>query len=303
MTDEIDWGELGEAWWTEAGANCHATRQQIIFALHRHQGMTQTGAAKAAQYAGDAATLRQAGHRAAHSIAVCGLLSSKVGSAEPATDSNISAENVPTDQSLDQQIADLLGPDPGVSQLEGELNSVRQQELDRQSRSDFEGFSSKLQAELGPNVPDDYARTQLLAMASEKPELQVAWQYRHLTAEQRRAADLEFQQLEALYWKAQQAPDDPRKAQALAQMERRGQELGLMMNAQKILNSAWRDVQKRAEKVKPPISEEATQIHMDVAAAVRGASAPVNMKEPPPELGKMDDQTFRRWKLENLGWE
>jgi hypothetical protein len=206
---------------------------------------------------------------------------------------------------LDQQTwEDLLGPNPRIAELEGELSSVRQQELDRQSRSDFEGFAKKLQADLGnPNVPDDFARTTLLAMSVERPELQVAWQYRHLTNEQRAAADLEFRQLEALYFKAQQAPDDPRKQQALAQMEARGRELGLMMNAQKILNGVWRDVQRRAEKAPPPVDLEQTQIHADVAFAVRNARAPVNMVEPPPELGKMDDQTFRKWKLENLGWE
>jgi hypothetical protein len=89
MTDEIEWGELGESWWREAGANCHATEQQIIFALHRHQGMTQTGAAKAANYSGDDATLRQAGHRAAHSTAVCGLLSMAKAETGKGPDGNV----------------------------------------------------------------------------------------------------------------------------------------------------------------------------------------------------------------------
>jgi hypothetical protein len=63
MTDEsastdLDWGDLGYEWWQEAGANCHATQQQIVFALHRHKGMTATGSAKAAGYAGDGPTIR-----------------------------------------------------------------------------------------------------------------------------------------------------------------------------------------------------------------------------------------------------
>jgi hypothetical protein len=52
MTDEIDWSPLGEDWWREAGTACHATEQQIIFALHRHRGMTMTGCAKAANIPG-----------------------------------------------------------------------------------------------------------------------------------------------------------------------------------------------------------------------------------------------------------
>jgi hypothetical protein len=77
MNDDFDWADvpLGEDWWWEAAANCHATEQQIIFAACRHLGMTATGAARKAKYAGDDATLRQAGHRAAHSTAVMGLLS------------------------------------------------------------------------------------------------------------------------------------------------------------------------------------------------------------------------------------
>src|SRR6516165_3354057 len=66
-------------------------------------------------------------------------------------------QNEPFDR---QALEDLFGPSPRVAELEGELTSVRQQELDRQSRSDFEGFAKKLQADLdNPNIPEDFART------------------------------------------------------------------------------------------------------------------------------------------------
>jgi hypothetical protein len=87
--EEIDWGELGEAWWREAGAACHASEQQIIFAVHRHKGMTATGSARAAKYSGDDATLRQAGHRAAHSTAVMGLLSMAKAETGQGPDGNV----------------------------------------------------------------------------------------------------------------------------------------------------------------------------------------------------------------------
>jgi hypothetical protein len=92
MIEEIDWSPLGEDWWREAGANCHATSQQIIFALHRHKGMTATGAAKAAQYSGDDATIRQAGHRAAHSTAVMGLLSMAKAETGQGPDGNVTLD-------------------------------------------------------------------------------------------------------------------------------------------------------------------------------------------------------------------
>jgi hypothetical protein len=109
MTEEIDWAPLGEDWWREAGANCHATEQQIIFALHRHKGMTATGAAKAASYAGDDATIRQAGHRAAHSTAVMGLLSMAKAETGQGPDGNVTMDEA-------KQILSRLarGSDPNV---------------------------------------------------------------------------------------------------------------------------------------------------------------------------------------------
>ena len=38
MTEEIDWGELGEDWWREAGANCGASNQQNHFCSAPSQG-------------------------------------------------------------------------------------------------------------------------------------------------------------------------------------------------------------------------------------------------------------------------
>jgi hypothetical protein len=73
--DHISWGELGRPWWFENGQTVQATEQQIIFAACRHNGMTMTGAAKMARYSGDETTIRQAGHRAAHSTAVVSLMS------------------------------------------------------------------------------------------------------------------------------------------------------------------------------------------------------------------------------------
>jgi hypothetical protein len=73
--DHINFGELGRDWWFSNGQTVQATTQQIIFSCCRHNGMNMTASAKAAQYSGDETTIRQAGHRAAHSTAVCSLLS------------------------------------------------------------------------------------------------------------------------------------------------------------------------------------------------------------------------------------
>jgi hypothetical protein len=62
MTEQIPWGDdegLGEAWFVENGKICNATRQQIVFAACYHAGWTATASAKAANYSGNADTLRQ----------------------------------------------------------------------------------------------------------------------------------------------------------------------------------------------------------------------------------------------------
>src|SRR5215472_9118667 len=110
MTDnEIDFGELGRDWWFEAGANCGASEQQIIFAACRHKGMTATGAARVAGYAGDDASIRQAGHRAAHSTAVMGLLSMAKAETGQGPDGNVTMTEA-------KQILSRLarGSDPNV---------------------------------------------------------------------------------------------------------------------------------------------------------------------------------------------
>jgi hypothetical protein len=203
---------------------------------------------------------------------------------------------------VDAFLADLGKDSQRVTELEGEIGSLRAAELQRRDREDFEGFSTKLQEQLGPNVDDQFARTNLLALAVENPALEAAWRYRNLTDAERRAADLEFQQLEVLYNRVQQAPNDPRKAAALAEMERRGQELGLMMNARTILNNTWRDVQKRASKVAPAIDEQATADRDAIYQSIRDGQGPINIPEEKPNFGIMDDKTFRDYTKRHYGF-
>jgi hypothetical protein len=224
---------------------------------------------------------------------------------EPAADTAQPNADAPPLDEVDAFIQGLNAPSADqqrADSLQGEVDSLRAAEFARQERSDFEGFSQRLQAECGVNVPDDYAKTQLLAMAAENPALEHAWRYRSLSDADRRAADAEFSQLEILYRQTQQAPDDPRKAEALAQMEQRAQQLGYMMNAPTMLNRAWRDVVKRASKVAPPVDELATGDHNAVAALVRGASAPLDLAEPAPKFGEMSDAEFREYSRKNFGF-
>jgi hypothetical protein len=157
--DEIDyWAPLGESWWREAGAACHATEQQIIFALHRHRGMTMTGCAKAAKYSGDDATLRQAGHRAAHSTAVMGLLSMAKAETGQGPDGNVTLVEA-------KQILSRLarGSDPNVriksietlckiEREERELN-MREAENGTDLRSQYDEI-----AKISPELAAEWAK-------------------------------------------------------------------------------------------------------------------------------------------------
>jgi hypothetical protein len=50
---DFDYSPLGESFWNEAAATTGATELQKKFACARHRGMTASGAARAAGYAGD----------------------------------------------------------------------------------------------------------------------------------------------------------------------------------------------------------------------------------------------------------
>jgi hypothetical protein len=232
----------------------------------------------------------------------------KTRQAEPAaSDNQLPQDGTSQDASgeLDELLAQLSGPSPDqqrIEQLTGEIGSLRAQELERQSRADFDGFSKKLQSELGPNVDENFARTNLLAAYADRPELAVVWANRHVTDEQLRAADREFQELEALYHQAQCiSNDDPRKAQAISWLERRGYQLGLLMNSRKILNDLWRDVQKRAAKVAPPIDELATADRDAVVFAVREASSG-DLPAPRINFATMSDREFAEFTRKNYGF-
>ena len=71
--------------------------------------MTATGSARAAGYAGDDTTIRQAGHRAAHSTAVVGLLSMAKAETGKGPDGNVTMTEA-------KQILSRLarGSDPNV---------------------------------------------------------------------------------------------------------------------------------------------------------------------------------------------
>jgi hypothetical protein len=188
-----------------------------------------------------------------------------------------------------------------VNSLRGEVAALREAEFQKAEMAAFDKFTSDLQTRCGQNVPEDFARTQLLAAMVERPQLRAVWSYRSLTNEQLQQADREFRSLERQYNETLREPDSPQKQQLLGQIYRRGERLGLMMNAKTIANQVIRDVIERSNKVQGPIDAEATQSRMEVAAAVRGASSKVPA-ELPPNFGTMTDNELRNYTKINYGF-
>jgi hypothetical protein len=210
-----------------------------------------------------------------------------------------------SDNEVEKFLADL---DTGakdrqrITDLEGELNSVRAAEYQRQELAALDKFCGELQSQLGPNIPDDYAKASLLAMAAQDPNLEVAWKYRGLTNEQLANADKEFRELEALYGKLTHSQDnDPRKQQAIAVLESRGRELGLMMNARAVIANAKRSVIKRAEAHKV-YDEDATLDRAAISQAIRDGQGPINIPERPPNFGTMTDAEFKNFTRKHYGF-
>ena len=215
-----------------------------------------------------------------------------VGKAEPATDA-VPEQNLSSEQTLNQQIADLLGPDPKVAELQGRVDSLRAEEYRRGELRAFNEMAADLQQHMPSWAPPDYAEAKLKALAHDQT-ISLAWELRNTDR------DAAKQELLKVRWELMQpnTAADPKRVQELQQY---GARLEIAVNANAILRKARLDIINGAAKLPKPIDEDATQVHMDVAAAVRGASAPIT-PEPPPDLSKMSDAELRRYTLENFGF-
>jgi hypothetical protein len=163
-------------------------------------------------------------------------------------------------------------------------------------QADFGKLTGELQSKLPSNLPEDFARTQLIAMAAEKPELVLAFDTRHLD---RRAVAAEMTKVEqSLAW-LQRNPNaaDPGYVAQLRQYQ--GQ-LNVALHGREILNRAMREIVSRGQAHRP-IDAQATADHDAVAAAVRGSSAKAS-PEPPPNFGNMSDRQLREYTKTNFGF-
>jgi hypothetical protein len=87
----FDWGELGEKWWRDAGAQFKASEAQIKFACAKHRCASNAGAAREAGYAGcaDNDIAKQSGYKAFRTTSVQNLLAFAAAEAKGGNDGTV----------------------------------------------------------------------------------------------------------------------------------------------------------------------------------------------------------------------
>jgi hypothetical protein len=211
---------------------------------------------------------------------------------EPAT----GAENQQTDQPVDPQSwEDLLGPDPKVAELQGRVDALQTEAHRARELEAFKSFADDLQTQLPSFLPADYAEMKLRSMAHD-PVICAAFDLRNVD---KSAANLELAKVTRAFLQLQQDPAaDPKRLQELRDY---GTRLEIAIQSPAILRKARLDILNAANKLPKPIDEDATQVHLDVAAAVRdGGSGRGIPPEPPVQLGRLSDAEYRAY-LREIG--
>src|SRR5262249_16675013 len=85
---------------------------------------------------------------------------------------------------------------------------------------------------------------------------------------------------------------DPKQ---VAQLKEHGYRLQVAINSHAILRKATLDIFNEAKKLPKPIDTDATELRAEIASLMRGASAPVDLKDPPPRLAQMSAADFRNY--------
>jgi hypothetical protein len=229
-------------------------------------------------------------------------------SPEQATDGNPPTVDTSADQTLDQQIAELLGPDPKVAELQGQVDAFKASEFQAQERRAAEAWAAELQdvvSRSNPNVENDFVIREIKVLSADNPGvLEQAWQYRNLSDADLAIAQRDFQAAEKLYQQALAQPDTPQKQQALRYLEQQGARLQAMLTSRSVIRSARNEIRKRADAVKSGYDPDVTATRMELAQLIRdGGSGREPPPTPQPKLGELDTQEYRRHVRETYGFD
>jgi hypothetical protein len=202
------------------------------------------------------------------------------------------------DNALDELIAGLdnSADEKRISDLQGQVDALQTEAHRAKELEAFKSFADDLQGQLPSFVPPDYAEMKLRSLAHD-PELCLAFDLRNTD---RKAASLELAKVQNSLLQLQQNPAaDPAQVR---QLQEYGYRLQVAVNAPAILRKARLDIINEAAKLKPPVDEDVTAWRAEIAASMRGASMPLDFKEPPPNFGQMSDAEFRDFTKRNYGF-
>jgi hypothetical protein len=199
------------------------------------------------------------------------------------------------DQSVEQFLQSLSGPDPRIQELEGQVSNLQVAEYRRQELAAFDSFAADLQKQMPSHVPPDYTRAKLEALAH-NPEVALAWDLRNVD---RRAAHLELAKVQVTLGRLPEGTTP----QQIVELQNYAARLNIAINSHAILRKATHGILNDARKIPLPIDEEATANREMVAQALRGASSPVDFKEPPIEWGKLSGPDGRREVFKQFGFD
>jgi len=225
---------------------------------------------------------------------------------EPVADENIADGNntsTGAGDDLDKWLSELGGgPSQEQQQIErltGEINSLREAEFNRYVQGQFDKFASDLQREC-ENL--DVVK-ELKVMSVDRPELIDYWRYYCRFNNQDRAnARRELSQLDVLYGRAKAAPDDPRKASALAQMEQYGRHLQFIVIAPAKVRQVVNEMRSMNRRAPKDLDEIATADRDAVYQAIRDGSTPI-LPEPPVRWGNLSAKDGREKVRQDFGFD
>jgi hypothetical protein len=185
---------------------------------------------------------------------------------------------------------------PAAGEVEARARALFEQERYRgELREAFNNHCAKGQARLPDNLPDDYFRSELLAMSTTDPRLEIAFEASLYSPAAIRA---ELARVIVGLDHARLNPNaTPEVIQALEQQVRQWQ---VADQARTILRQAESAIVQKANR-RANIDPDVTADRAAVVAAMKGAGAKMNGAEPPPNLGHMTDQEFRSYKA-SLGF-
>jgi hypothetical protein len=225
---------------------------------------------------------------------------------EPATDENPPSGGNSSDQTLDQLIAELSGPDPKLVALQEQIDGFRSAEFQRQERDAALKFAAELQdvvSRSNPNLEPDFVTRELKVMMVDNPGLlEGAWQHRNLSDADLAIAKRDLVAAQHLYQKVLTQPDtEPQKQNALRYLEQRGAQLQTMLGARSVIRNARNEIRRRADRLLPQIDPDVTATREEIAHLMKeGGSGRERPPEPPVQLGNLTDSEYRNY-LKQIG--